>query len=144
MDDLGKMLKDLQVSRRSRPNDWNKIMSNRSAEVDCTYLRTSDQRAGRVTPLRMPDGLFPRISRTPPSTLAWIALGTLVIMWELFCPAGELLSEAFDRWISVHPFLARMGIIVLAAHLANCIDPRIDPIHQLFVVLGARKRRTSS
>ena len=72
---------------------------------------------------------------------AWIAIGVFVIVHNLLCPHGHTMSEKFDEWIEVHPILARAGVVVVAGHVINVWPEQVDPVHQLFVLLGARKRR---
>lgn len=72
------------------------------------------------------------------STSAWIVLAALVVIWEIYCPEGELLSEAVDRWIEVHPILARIPVLLVAAHLANFLPDRIDPMHLGFLFIKSR------
>lgn len=72
---------------------------------------------------------------------AWIAIGVFVIVHNLLCPHGHTMSEKFDEWIEVHPLLARAGVMLVALHVANLLRAELDPIHQLFVLLGARKKR---
>ena len=67
---------------------------------------------------------------------AWIALGAGVVGYNLFTRDGETFSETVDRALVAHPVLVRVGILALAAHLANLVSPRVDVIHLGFV--GAR------
>ena len=55
-----------------------------------------------------------------------------VIGYDAFCKPGETLSEGADRWIEKHPWLARIVMAVIAAHVANVIPQRTDPIHRMF------------
>ena len=68
----------------------------------------------------------------------WLFLVGDIVVWELTCDPGELLSEEADRWIAKHPVLARVAIvtvgILLSLHLANLVDPNVDPISPSFVV----------
>lgn len=69
-----------------------------------------------------------------PSEKAWIALGLGVVIWDVFGPEGETLSEAFDGWIStpLGRVLAVVGTALVVAHLHNMVDSRYDPISWLF------------
>lgn len=64
-------------------------------------------------------------------------LGALIVIWEVGCPEGELLSEAMDRWIVSHPVMIRVGVVAMAVHLANLVPPNVDPIHHAFVLMKA-------
>lgn len=64
----------------------------------------------------------PVIKPLSPADRMWLFLGFQILLWELFCPPGQLLSEAADRWIDRHPVLTRFGIIVVAAHLGNYME----------------------
>lgn len=61
---------------------------------------------------------------------AWRILAAHIIGWELTCPPGQTYSEEADRWIERNPILTRVLILLLAAHVSNCIPNRFDPIHQ--------------
>lgn len=65
-----------------------------------------------------------------PAKTAWLVLGAGVLAHDMFCKQGETLSEGADRAIESHKVLALGAIAVTAAHLANLIPPKIDPIHQ--------------
>ena len=69
---------------------------------------------------------------------AWVILGCGVVAYELVAADEELLSEAADRWMVRHPWLVRAVAFLLAAHVANAIQPRYDPVHRLFVVTRLR------
>ena len=69
---------------------------------------------------------------------AWVILGCGVVAYELVAADEELLSEAADRWMLRHPWLVRTVTFLLAAHIANAIQPRFDPVHRLFVVTRLR------
>lgn len=72
------------------------------------------------------------MSRLRPSDKAWLALAAGVAAWELYAPEGELLSEAADRWMLTHPWITRVCVATIAAHLCNAIPNRYDPLHLLF------------
>ena len=48
----------------------------------------------------------------------------------------ELLSEAVDRYLDRRPWVTRLVVIYLAAHLLNLVPARIDPLHRLVVALS--------
>lgn len=73
------------------------------------------------------------MTRPSDGVLAWAALGGAVVIYEMLCVEGELLSEVVDRAMVRKPILTRMAIAIVALHLVNAIPPRIDPIHQLAV-----------
>lgn len=70
-----------------------------------------------------------------PATAAWAALGAGVLAYEILCPPGETLSEGVDRALE-HPLgrvAALGGIALTAAHLANLLPKKLDPLsHLLF------------
>lgn len=63
--------------------------------------------------------------------VAWAALALGVLAYELLAPEGGLLSEAVDRAILKHPHLTRIGILIVAGHLANAVPDRYDLIHRV-------------
>ena len=75
-----------------------------------------------------------------PADRAWIALTTGVVIWDVVCEPGEMLSEASARYAKAHPVLAYAVIGSVAAHLANRIPKRFDPIHGIGAVLRVWKR----
>lgn len=66
------------------------------------------------------------------SDWAWIALALGVLLYDFTAPDGETLSEACDRYLERRPTLTRVAIMVVAHHLLNDVDPRLDPIARLF------------
>lgn len=71
-----------------------------------------------------------------PSEKAWLALGGAVLVYEVLAGEGELLSEAFDRFLDRHPVLVWVGTVITAAHLLNILDAhpalrRVDPYGHL-------------
>ena len=66
------------------------------------------------------------------SERAWIALGTGVVIYEVFAEDGELLSHQVDRWLERNRILTAGVIVVTALHLLNLIPPRIDPFTWVF------------
>lgn len=70
---------------------------------------------------------------------AWLILAAGVIGYDLWCKPGETLSEGADKWILKHPWLARLGLGVVAVHVANLVPAKADPIHLGF---NAAKRLT--
>jgi hypothetical protein len=64
---------------------------------------------------------------------AWCGIGAGVLIYDALSPQGETLSEAFDGWLEgPGKSLASMGVVLLAVHLLNLIDPQHDPVHLLF------------
>lgn len=91
--------------------------------IDCGLLsgnRTNTQRLGR------------------PADKAWVALTVGVLAWEALAPDGELLSEAVDRYRRRRPFLTRLIIVYLSAHLSRIVPRRLDPLHRLARFGGRR------
>lgn len=75
-----------------------------------------------------------------PSDRAWIALTTGVVVWDVVCEPGEMLSEASSRYAKAHPVLAYGVIAAVAAHLSGSIPRWADPIHGIGFVLRQMKR----
>lgn len=67
---------------------------------------------------------------------AWLALGAAVVAYEAGAPRGELLSEGVDRYLVRRPWVTRVVVVGLAAHLLNAIPQRFDPLHRLAVSCG--------
>ena len=51
-------------------------------------------------------------------------------------PAGRMLSEAFDRRITRHPWLTRALIAYTAMHCANLLPEKLDIYHQAARLAG--------
>ena len=66
---------------------------------------------------------------------AWLCLAVGVAVYEAFCPPGELLSEAADRYRERHTILTDALIVYVAAHLLRRWPTRFDPLHQMAVKL---------
>lgn len=69
-----------------------------------------------------------------PSDKAWIVLGLGVLSFDVLCDDGETMSDACDRWMLRRPWLVRGVAFAVAAHCANAIPSRVDPVHGLFVL----------
>ena len=67
-----------------------------------------------------------------PSDRAWLALAAGVVSWDAMCGEGQTLSEAADRWMMSQPWLVRVSVLLVAAHLVNALPDRLDPIHLMF------------
>ena len=78
------------------------------------------------------------------SDLAWIALASGVVSWNLIAKDGELLSEAVDRYMISHPWRTRAIIALVAIHLSNSVPPSCDPIHWIFLVTRKGVSRPTS
>lgn len=65
----------------------------------------------------------------------WAAIASIVIAHEIFCPPGELLSEAYDRALEKHPLTTTVGTLVLTGHLLNAFREGVDPVHRGFQFL---------
>lgn len=66
----------------------------------------------------------------------WAALITAVMVYELVCAEGEMLSHGFDRLLEQHPVWPRVLTVVVAAHLINALPARVDPLSVLFHIRG--------
>ncbi|AXK88604.1 hypothetical protein IU443_29715 [Nocardia farcinica] len=73
------------------------------------------------------DGYRSRLRGGP----TWLALLTVVTIYEIAAPADELLTAACARGITKHPVLTRAAIITTAAHLLGAIPRRLDPFTQV-------------
>ena len=63
------------------------------------------------------------------SDRAWIILAASIVTYEVIAQPDELLSEAVDRYLDSRPWLTRLIVAVVSAHLLNFIPPRLDPLH---------------
>jgi hypothetical protein len=66
-------------------------------------------------------------------TKAWLGLVGYTVTVEILAPPGELLSEAFDDWLT-KPATKVAAVAVVAAtagHLLNAIPPKYDIYHQV-------------
>jgi hypothetical protein len=70
-----------------------------------------------------------------PSDVAWLTLGTGVIVYDVLCTEGDTMSEAADRYMLRHPWLVRAVAFVLAAHVCNLVPNRLDAVHGMFVAI---------
>lgn len=75
-----------------------------------------------------------------PSDWAWIVLATGVVIWDVVCEPGEMLSEASARYAKNHPLIAYVVIGAVAAHLSGSSPRWADPIHGIGVILRRVKR----
>ena len=69
---------------------------------------------------------------------AWGTLAAGVITYNLACPEGETLSEGADRGINAQPWISRLAVALIAAHVANVLPANTDPIHMLFSLVPRR------
>lgn len=67
----------------------------------------------------------------PAADRAWLALAAGIVAYEVAAPRGELLSEGVDRYLARKPWLTRLVVVGIAAHLLNLIPAKVDPLHQL-------------
>ena len=65
------------------------------------------------------------------SDRAWIVLAASIVTYEVVAQPEELMSEAVDRYLDSRPWLTRLAVAVVAAHLLNLIPPQFDPIHRI-------------
>lgn len=55
-----------------------------------------------------------------------------IVLYDFTAPEGETLSEACDRYLAKRPMLTKVSVLLVAKHLTNELDPRLDPIALLF------------
>ncbi len=72
-----------------------------------------------------------------PSDRAWLVLGAGVLVWDVCCPRGEMLSEASARYADARPVWSRAVIVYTAGHLMHVWPQRVD----LFTRVAAALRR---
>lgn len=65
------------------------------------------------------------------SDRAWIILASAIVTYEIVAQPDELMSEAVDRYLDTRPWLTRLIVAIVAAHLLNLIPSRFDPLHQI-------------
>lgn len=75
---------------------------------------------------------------------AWVALTLGIILYEMFAPPQQLLSEAIDRLLLRHPVLVRVGIMLVALHLINALPTKLDPIHHTATIFNMHGTRAIS
>jgi len=73
-----------------------------------------------------------------PAGVAWSFVAGGVVSYNVLCPHGETLSEGVDRGILHSPIVSRLAVAVIAAHVANVLPARIDPISMLFSAVPRR------
>ena len=61
-------------------------------------------------------------------------MGTAIVLYEVLCDDGELLSEAFDRYMERTPWVVRAATGLVALHLVNALPPRYDVLHLVFAL----------
>jgi len=72
-----------------------------------------------------------------PSDRAWLFLSGGVVAYEVLALDGELMSEAVDRYLEARPWVTRVVILTVAAHLLNLLPQRLDPLAQLALIWKA-------
>ena len=75
-----------------------------------------------------------------PAGHAWTFVAGGVVAYNVLCPEGETLSEGVDRGVVHSPVVSRLLVAVIAAHVANVIPARFDPISMLFSAVPRRTR----
>lgn len=58
---------------------------------------------------------------------AWAAIAGFVLVHELSCREGQLLSEAVDRGVVKRPLLTYLAVLTTTAHLLNWLPKKLDP-----------------
>ncbi|QFG08887.1 hypothetical protein PBI_MALAGASYROSE_37 [Mycobacterium phage MalagasyRose] len=66
---------------------------------------------------------------------AWLTIAAVVLTYEAGAPRGELLSEGVDRYLVRRPWVTRVVVGYLGAHLLNLIPERVDPLTRIAVAL---------
>jgi hypothetical protein len=59
-----------------------------------------------------------------------------VLAYDVLCPNGELLSQSVDRSLVRRPWLTRLAVVYVAAHLLNVVPQKLDPLHRLSTIFG--------
>lgn len=67
--------------------------------------------------------------------VAWLVLGIGIVAYEASSPKGELLSEAYDRYVDRFPITARLFSLIVCMHVVNLLPRWADPVHGLFCLL---------
>lgn len=57
----------------------------------------------------------------------WAFIFGLVVLYELNCSEGELLSEEVDRMLVKHPLATYIFTFTTVAHLLNRLPTSVDP-----------------
>lgn len=65
-----------------------------------------------------------------PADHAWLALAAGVAVWDVCCPRGETLSEGMSRYHRRRPWLTRIVVSYIAAHLLDWVPDRFDLLHR--------------
>ncbi|MFT4127350.1 MAG: hypothetical protein QM662_14120 [Gordonia sp. (in: high G+C Gram-positive bacteria)] len=63
-----------------------------------------------------------------------------IVVWDVLCPVGEMLSDGMDRWRSRHPVLAWLAVLGVANHLLR-VSSRIDAVRAVGWVRGGLRSR---
>lgn len=69
-----------------------------------------------------------------PADRAWLALAGGVLVYDLASPSGETLSEGMGRYHTARPWLTRLGVAIVAAHLLDWLPARLDPFASITLV----------
>jgi hypothetical protein len=64
---------------------------------------------------------------------AWATIGLGVLVYELYAPPGQLLSERVDCYRMRYPILTNAVILYLALHLLRVWPQPVDPLHQIAI-----------
>lgn len=71
-----------------------------------------------------------------PGDWAWIGLGVYVLVWDRFCPPGQLLSQRMDVYRAVEPVVTYSVFAYVVGHLTRKWPARVDPLTRLAIWLG--------
>ena len=65
-----------------------------------------------------------------------MAIAVFVVVYELACPPGQLLSQAMDGYRAAHPVLVWICVVYTAGHLLRVWPAAVDPLSLLWTWLG--------
>jgi uncharacterized membrane protein len=72
-------------------------------------------------------------------SFAWLALGALILAWDLMARDGQTLSESFRS--ARQRRTVRACWVLLTLHLFGVLPRRADPLHAIHVARDAARRR---
>lgn len=72
-------------------------------------------------------GILAPFARPFTGEQAWAVIAGFVLIHELTCREGQLLSEAVDRGLVKRPVLVYSAVLITAAHLLNRLPSQLDP-----------------
>lgn len=71
------------------------------------------------------------MERLKPAEIMWAGLVGSALLYDVFCPKNQTLSEALDPALETTKGKAILytAIGLTAAHLCNILPPKLDPLH---------------